>query len=72
MQILHSIKQNNALSGNGSQIGIVVPNFIGQNYIDIDSDTFYYSTGLTSADWSVVSGGEADSVGSDLYLFYNL
>lgn len=70
MEIVKSIKQDNALSGNGTPAGSVTPNFIGQTYIDTATGSFYYSTGLTNADWST-TGGIVKSVGSKLYLFYN-
>jgi len=45
------------LSGVGNPTDVTTPDFVGQLYHDTDADTYYYSTGLTSADWTVISGG---------------
>lgn len=45
-----------ALSGAGSPVGSVAPEFIGQLYHDTVADTYYRSTGLTNADWTLISG----------------
>lgn len=52
MEIFKIIKQNNSLSGIGSPVGVVTPEFINQIYLDTAAGTFYYSKGLTNADWS--------------------
>lgn len=49
-------------SGSGSPVGSNTPDFIGQLYHDTNADTYYRSTGLTSADWSVISGGTCNIV----------
>lgn len=43
--------------GAGSPVGVFTPAFIGQLYHDTVADTYYRSTGLTSADWTAISGG---------------
>jgi hypothetical protein len=44
-------------SGAGSPVGVTTPGFLGQLYHDTTADTYYRSTGLTSADWVEISGG---------------
>lgn len=44
-----------ALSGAGAPI--ITPGFVGQLYHDTVADTYYRSTGWTSVDWVVISGG---------------
>lgn len=43
--------------GIGTPIGVKVPSFANQLYHDTDANTYYRSTGLTSADWVAISGG---------------
>lgn len=45
------------LSGAGDPTGVTTPEFVGQLYHDTGADTYYRSTGLTSADWTVISSG---------------
>lgn len=40
-----------------SPIGTAIPGFIGQLYHDSSADSYYRSTGLTSADWTNIGGG---------------
>ena len=47
-----------ALSGDAPPTGSVTPQFIGQLYNQNNGEAFFYSTGLTSADWTAISGGE--------------
>lgn len=49
-------------SGAGSPVGVAVPKFIGQLYHDTVADTYYRSTGLTNADWTLISGAAAPLV----------
>lgn len=44
------------LSDSGDPTGVVTPEFIGQLYHDTTADTYYYSTGTTSADWTAIGG----------------
>jgi hypothetical protein len=44
------------LTGNGSPVGVVTPGYAGQGYIDLDVPQLWFSSGLTSADWELVSG----------------
>lgn len=44
-------------SGVNSPIGSVTPQFIGQFYNQNSGAAFYYSTGLTSADWTQIPTG---------------
>lgn len=44
-------------SGTTDPGGVVTPAFIGQLYHNTTADTYFYSTGLTSADWTAISGG---------------
>jgi hypothetical protein len=41
----------NNLSGNGSPVGIVTPNYIGQAYTDLTTPGYWTSTGLASSSW---------------------
>ena len=43
--------------GEGAPVGVVIPTFIRQLYHDTTADTYYRSTGLTSADWVAIGGG---------------
>lgn len=45
------------LSAAGEPTGVTTPNFVGQLYHDTTADTFYRSTGLTSADWTLIASG---------------
>lgn len=47
------------LSGDGPPTGSATPSFTGQLYHDTTADTYYRSTGLTSADWVAIGGGGA-------------
>lgn len=42
-------------SGEGSPVGLVTPDFIGQLYDDTTSDSYWRATGLTSADWAEIN-----------------
>lgn len=44
-----------ALSGAGSPVGTVTPEFVGQHYLQNPgpSQEYWYSTGLTNADWTL-------------------
>lgn len=42
--------------GNPTVLG-TTPDFIGQLFHDTNADSYYRSTGLTSADWTVITGG---------------
>lgn len=55
--LLDQLAKCAALSGSGDPTGSVTPQFIGQLYHDTTADTYYRSTGLTSADWVAISGG---------------
>jgi len=47
-----------ALSGDAPPDGVVTPEFIGQLYNQNNGEAFFYSDGLTSADWvQIVTGG---------------
>jgi len=46
-----------ALSGVSAPTGSVTPQFIGQLYNQNGGAAFFYSTGLTSADWTEITGG---------------
>lgn len=46
-----------ALSGAGDPTGVTTPEFSGQLYHDTTNDVYYRSTGTTSADWTLISGG---------------
>lgn len=46
-----------ALSGAGDPTGVTTPEFSGQLYHDTANDVYYRSTGTTSADWTLISGG---------------
>jgi len=48
----------------GSPVGVKVPSFANQLYHDTDADTYWRSTGLTSADWVAIAGG-AEPTGFD-------
>lgn len=45
-----------AQSGAGSPIGVALPAFTGQLYHDTGADTYYRSTGTTTADWTAITG----------------
>ena len=47
------------LSGSGDPTGVTTPDFSGQLYHDTVADSYYRSTGTTSADWTAISGGAA-------------
>lgn len=49
-----------ALSGAGAPT--IAPQFIGQLYHDTVSDSYYRSTGLTSADWVAIAGGATPGI----------
>lgn len=51
-----------SLSGSGNPTGVTTPEFSGQLYHDTVADTYYYSTGTTSADWTAISGGACVNV----------
>lgn len=42
-------------SGEGSPVGAVTPDFVGQLYDDTTSDSYWRATGLTSADWTEIN-----------------
>lgn len=44
------------LTGTSDPTGSITPEFIGQLFHDTANDKWYYSTGLTSADWTEISG----------------
>lgn len=48
--------------GADSPVGVVVPGFIGQLYHQTGDDTYWRSTGLTNADWTLISGGGGSGV----------
>lgn len=70
MEIFKTIKQNNSLSGIGSPVGVVTPEFINQIYLDTAAGTFYYSKGLTNADWSSFYANVISMVDSVLFYEY--
>ena len=39
-------------TGSGSPVGVVTPAYLGQHYVDTDSNTIYQAYSTTSADWS--------------------
>lgn len=41
----------NNLSGSGSPVGVVTPDYVGQSYTDLTTPGFWTSTGATSANW---------------------
>lgn len=43
-----------SLSGSGDPTNVVTPEFSGQLYHDTVADTYYRSTGITSADWVAI------------------
>ena len=51
-----------ALSGADNPTGLVTPQFIGQLYHNTTDDTYWRSTGLTSADWTAISGGASTAL----------
>lgn len=51
-----------SLDGAGSPVGAATPDFIGQLYHDTEGDAYWRSTGLTSADWVVISGGSSQFI----------
>lgn len=46
------------LSGDGTPVGSVIPSATGQYYHDTTDDTYFISTGTTSADWEEIGGSE--------------
>jgi len=48
--------------GTGSPSGVYEPKFIGEIYVDTDSNTLYYSTGLTNTDWVIIGNGTGDVI----------
>lgn len=44
-----------SLSGDASPAGAVTPDFIGQLYNQNSGEAFFYSTGLTDADWTEIT-----------------
>lgn len=49
-KLLHSY-----VSGSGSPVGSVTPNFIGQEYFQTTGSNFFKATGLTSSDWKQIT-----------------
>ena len=49
---------SNNKSGNGSPVGVVDPDYVGQYYTNFDSPEggIWVSTGLTNADWRAYLG----------------
>jgi hypothetical protein len=39
----------------GSPAGVTTPNFIGEEFLDTTGSNWYKSTGLTSADWKIIT-----------------
>lgn len=50
------------VTGTGTPVGSVTPDYIGQHYLDTTPDTYYQSTGLTNADWVTSAAGAVSSV----------
>lgn len=51
------------LTGDGDPSGVETPDFEGQLYHDTTGDTWWYSTGTTSADWTEIPvGGTCENV----------
>jgi len=46
-------KQKGHQRGIGSPIGIIIPSYDTQLYIDTENKKIYVATGLTTADWTV-------------------
>jgi hypothetical protein len=40
------------LTGSGSPVGVVTPDYLGQHYVDTGTNTIYQAYSTTSADWS--------------------
>src|SRR6266496_4964918 len=58
---LTAVPAEGGQSGAGSPVGVKTPDFENQLYHDTVADVFWRSTGLTSADWSEISGGGSSS-----------
>jgi len=43
-----------SLAGDSSPVGAVTPEFVGQLYNQNNGEAFFYSTGLTNADWTEI------------------
>lgn len=41
----------------GNPLGVAIPAFVGQLYHDSAADSYYRSTALTTADWTLIAGG---------------
>ena len=42
------------MSGHGSPVGVVTPTAINVWYRDVDTDNYWWATGVTSANWTPV------------------
>lgn len=42
------------LDGHGSPVGVVTPDIVNQWYRDVDTDNYWWSTGLANTDWTPV------------------
>ena len=40
------------LTGSGSPVGAVTPDYLGQHYVDTGTNTIYQAYSTTNADWS--------------------
>ncbi len=49
-------------SGAGSPVGTTTPDFVGQLFYDTSANAYYRSTGLTSADWVLISSTPTPTV----------
>lgn len=54
------ITRNNTLTGEFSPKGLVVPKYIGQQFIDTLNDRIYTAKGLDADSWIEASGGSSD------------
>lgn len=43
-------------SGHGSPVGVVTPGYVGQIYVDLDIPQIWFSDGLTTTNWILVTG----------------
>lgn len=50
------VTRNNTLTGDNSPVGIITPDFIGQQYIMASQDKVFFAKGTTNQDWIEGSG----------------
>lgn len=61
---IQTILENSYIWGAGTPVSSVTPDFIGQNYLDTDSNIWYKSYGTEDTEWATGSGDTTSTGGT--------